>query len=83
MATNLDTAGILGLASITASDTTRLDKAYTGLRAVWIGTAGNLAVDCGQGAVTIPNVPVGILPIPGLQKVMATNTTASNLLIIW
>lgn len=53
-------------------------------RALYIGTSGNLAVIMAEGtaAVTFTNVPAGIFPIQ-VQKVMSTNTTASNIVALY
>lgn len=62
--------------AVTTSDTVFVD--YYGL---YVGTGGDVAVKTSQGAtaVTFKNVPTGtILPLRIVQ-VMATNTTASNL----
>lgn len=62
-------------AAVTASDSTIVN-----FRSLYVGTTGNVAVTMKNGqVVTFPGVPAGmILPIV-VTKVMATNTTASNI----
>lgn len=68
-----------GLASdglaVTASDTTQV-----GFSGLYIGTGGDVAVKgIGGTAVTFKNVPAGtILPIV-VNRVMSTNTTATDI----
>ena len=68
---------------VTASDVTQLPTT----RGLYVGTAGNIAVVMGNGQSASPvvfyNVNAGsILPIQVVQ-VMATNTTASNILALY
>lgn len=64
-----------GLVSITPSDTADIP----GIRALWVGGAGNIAIDAGNGAVTLVGVAAGsLLPIQA-KRVMATNTTADDI----
>jgi hypothetical protein len=71
--------------AITPSNST--DLAPFAYRALWVGTAGNIAVifsndrtNSGAGtAVTITNVQGGTLLPFSVKKVMSTNTTASNI----
>ena len=66
-------------AAVTISDTTT----YEGVRAVWVGGAGNLAVSFGGTAVTFVGVNAGqILPI-GPTKIMSTNTTATSIMVLY
>lgn len=70
-------------AAVTPSDSTT----YTGVRSVWVGTSGDLAVvpalPGGGSAVTFVSVLSGTwLPI-SVQKVMSTNTTASNIVVLY
>lgn len=68
-------------AAVTPSDATTLDPVP---RALYIGTAGNVAVILidDSTAVTFVGVTAGsILPVRP-QKVMATNTTASNIVAV-
>lgn len=65
--------------AITPSDS---DTYTPPLRALWVGTAGNVAVVTMQGTtVTFTNVS-GLLPIACI-KVMSTNTGASGITGIW
>lgn len=68
------------LRTVTPSDST-----VVACQALWVGTAGNVAVlaEGDSAAVTILNVADGtILPI-ACNKVMSTNTTASNIVAIY
>lgn len=53
-------------------------------RAIYVGTAGDVAVHMiGQSApVVFKAVPVGILPIRA-DRVLATGTTASDIVALW
>lgn len=74
-----DTVSARKLVSVTPSDATILPTT----RALWIGVTGNVAVvDADGNTVTIPNVPVGVLPVQ-VTKVMSTNTTATNILAMY
>ncbi len=67
--------GASGGAAVTASDSTDLGR----VRALWVGGAGNLAVQFVDTAttVTITGVPAGtLLPIQ-VNKVMAATTATS------
>tara|TARA_R110000868_G_scaffold317557_1_gene578393 strand:- start:294 stop:536 length:243 start_codon:yes stop_codon:yes gene_type:complete len=64
--------------AVTPSDTTALD-----FQAVYIGVAGNVAISSSDSAtaVTFTGVTAGsILPIKG-KRIMATNTTSTNM--VW
>jgi hypothetical protein len=53
-------------------------------RAVYVGTAGHLAVQMVGGAtVTFQNVPAGALLAIRPRRVLVTGTTASNLVALW
>lgn len=67
-------------AAITPND--GADLAAT-TRAIYVGTAGDLAVILvdDANAVTFANVPVGIIPIRA-RRVLATGTTASDLVAL-
>jgi hypothetical protein len=67
-------------AVITPHDTNDLAAAT---RAIVIGTGGDLEViTVGGETVVLPNVPAGILPLR-VTRVLAGNTTASDLTAIW
>ena len=75
------TAPAHGAQAVTASDATVLP----GARALWIGGDGNVAVRMSGNAaiVTFVGVAAGtILPIQ-VDKVMATNTTATDIIALW
>ena len=64
--------------AVTKSDSTVLD-----FNAVYVGTAGDVAIKHSEAgsAVTYPSVPAGsILPVCGV-RVMSANTTASGM--VW
>ena len=65
--------------AVTPSDTTEL----TGVRGVYVGESGDLAVVMrgGTSPVTLVGVPAGmILPIR-VTKIMATNTSAASIIV--
>lgn len=69
------------LTAVTPSDSTDL----SGARAVYVGTAGDLAVRAkgDDSAVTLPNVPAGaIIPVQ-IDRVMSTGTTASDIVALF
>lgn len=73
------TAPAHGAVAVTPSDSTVIPTT----RSLYIGTTGNLAVVMADGqTVTFNAVPVGILAIQ-VDKVMATNTTASTILALY
>ena len=51
-------------------------------RAIWVGTAGDLAVtdELSVGPTIIPNLTVGWHPLQ-IRKIWATNTAASGIVI--
>ncbi len=64
-------------AAITPSDTTDLTQTT---RALYVGGAGNLRVTLSGGdTVTLMNVPEGALLPLRVRRVLATSTTATNL----
>ena len=70
--------------AVTPNDSTDLANVP---RAIYVGTAGNLVVHMKNGSgtaasVTFSAVPVGVLPIRP-TRVLATGTTASNIVAIW
>lgn len=68
------------IVAITISDAT--DLTATKIKALWVGGAGNVAVIAfnDTAAVTIVGVLAGTLLPISVNKVMATNTTATNIL---
>jgi hypothetical protein len=68
-------------AVVVPSDVTIFDSPT---RALYIGTAGNIAVRMfhGQNTLTILGVVAGILPLR-VDKVMATGTTAAQITALW
>jgi hypothetical protein len=63
-----------GVAAVTPSDSTEV--AFSG---IYVGGAGNVAVETNDGTATFTAVPVGtILPVCAI-KVLSTGTTATNL----
>lgn len=52
-------------------------------RSLYVGTAGDLAVEFVDGSqIVLPNHPVGYAPLT-VRKVLATGTTASNIVRLW
>lgn len=67
--------------AITASDSTE----YIGIRAIYVGGDGDLAVTMrgNSAAVTFAGVVAGtVLPIRAV-KIMSTNTTAANIVALF
>lgn len=82
MSFNRDAAnGGRKLLAVTPNDSTALSGGPC--RALWVGTAGNVAViaDGDSSAVTLVNVS-GLVPIEA-RLVMSTNTTASDIVAIY
>lgn len=72
---------VASAAAVTPSDT----EVLTGVRGLWVGGVGNVAVlfPGASEAVTFTGVPAGsFLPIQAV-KVMATNTTATAILALY
>lgn len=66
-----------GLATITPSDATFFPKPF---RALYVGGAGNLAVQGVDGTVgIIPSVPAGMVVPISVDRVLATGTTATGI----
>ncbi len=80
---NIKTAlySAIGGQAVTASDATT----YNPTRALWVGGAGNVAVQFSSqdSAVTIVGVPAGTLLPVSVTKVMSTNTTATSIVALW
>lgn len=68
--------------AITPSDATIYDPP---LRKLWVGVTGHLAVRLSgmSTAVTLSNVPVGMIDDLRIAQVMATNTTATTMVGFW
>lgn len=68
-------------ATVTPSDSTALANTTSGL---YIGGAGDVAVTMSSGSVvTFKAVPVGTVLKISVNKVMATNTTATNIVALY
>lgn len=68
-----------GAVAVTPSDVTEISVP----RALYIGTTGNLAVRMADGqTITFATVPVGVFPVQ-VDKVMSTNTTATNIIALY
>jgi hypothetical protein len=67
-----------------AKAVTPSDDTVVGAISLYIGGTGNVAVVLKEGdaAVTFNSVPVGILRVSA-YKVMATNTTATNIVALY
>jgi hypothetical protein len=67
--------------AVTKSDSTT----YSPTKAIWVGTAGDLAVIMADddSAVTFEDVAAGSLLPFSVTKVMSTNTTASGIVVTW
>lgn len=67
-------------AAVTPSDSTVL----TATRALWVGGAGDVAVEMtGGSVVTLAAVPAGSLLPLRCAKVRATGTTATSIVALW
>lgn len=68
------------LLAVTASDSTQVN-----CRALYVGSAGNVAITAmgDIAAVTLSAVPAGTLLPIACKLVMATNTTATNLVALF
>ncbi len=68
--------------AVTPSDTVPLT---TPTRGLYVGTTGNLTVimNLGTTPVTFSNIPVGLYDKLSVSQVMATGTTASNIVALW
>lgn len=76
-----DTVPYSGAAAVVPSDSVLLPLLTT--RGLYVGGAGSLAVQMADGmTVTFPAVAVGVLPLQ-VDKVLATGTTATNLLALY
>jgi hypothetical protein len=74
-----DTVSAHGAATVTPSDATVLQN----VRALFVGTAGNLNVKTADGqTVLFTNVGAGIFPVQ-VTQVLATSTTASNIVALY
>jgi hypothetical protein len=68
-------------AAITPNDTTDLG---TVCRGIYVGGAGDLAViTAGGDTVTLTAVAVGVVYPLRVSRVLATGTTATNLVAVW
>lgn len=69
--------------AVNAIALTPSDVAVQPFSALYIGTTGNVAILPNNSVVpiTFNAVAVGFFPVSG-QKVMATNTTASNIVLL-
>jgi len=65
--------------AVTTSDSTVIRTA----RSLYVGVSGDVAVRTALGStVTFKSVPIGILPVQ-VDKVLATGTTATNILALY
>jgi hypothetical protein len=71
------------LASITPNDSTDLPQGTC--TAIWVGNGGDIAIRCHPmgSAVTLLNVPGGYQLNVEAERVMATGTTATNLVAMY
>lgn len=79
MPVDINTAVATKLRAVTPSDSTVVN-----CQALFVGVTGNVAITAegDTAAVTLTNVPVGLLPI-ACSKVMSTNTTASGIVALY
>lgn len=70
----------VGAAAVTPNDSTGIDVT----RSLYVGTAGNVAVEMKDGTeVTFTNVQDGSLLPLRVSKVKSTNTTATNIIALY
>jgi hypothetical protein len=62
---------------ITPSDV--IDLTSKNFRGIYVGGAGNLAVDFGAGSFVVPVFAGSSLPMLGVKRVLATGTTATSI----
>lgn len=74
-------APAMGVSTITPSDSVDLPSPCRG---IWVGVAGDITLDgvIAGTAVTLHNVPIGILPIAA-TRVYATGTDATYLVALF
>ena len=73
--------GQLSAAAITPSDSTVLPKQTRG---IYVGGAGNVAVTMADGSTATFNaIAVGVVHLLSVTKVMATGTTATNIVALY
>lgn len=67
-----------------AATVTKSDSTIVNCDAVYVGGTGNVAVLTAKGTtITFPSVPAGaLLPIK-CQKIMSTNTTATDMVALF
>ena len=69
-------------AAVTPDDDADLDRIATS--AVWVGTTGNMSVVMsGGGSVTFNAIPAGTELRIRVDRINATNTTASNIVALY
>ena len=76
--------------SITPSDTDAITNVIGNATrhngcSLFVGTGGDIALENGEGdSVVFKNIPGGMfLPVKGVQKVLATGTTATDIVALW
>lgn len=75
-----DTAPGQDALAVTPSDTGAISQC----RALYVGGAGNLRVTTARGTDLVFNgVPAGMLLPISVQRVWATNTTATNIVVLF
>lgn len=76
----LDSPALHG-AAVSPSDTTPL---ATDSRSLWVGTGGDITLMTSGGeTIQLKNVPAGSLLPVRTHQVMATGTSASNIVALW
>jgi hypothetical protein len=77
-------SGVFGYRNAAAVTPADASDVTSQARALYIGTAGNLAVQMPNGqTVTFIAVPAGtLLPIT-VNRVLSTNTTCGNIIELW
>ena len=76
---DFNTAPAWGAAAVTKSDSTT----FTRTRGLYVGGAGDVALDVGGTVVTFVGVPAGALLPVSFLRVMSTNTTATSMVALY
>jgi hypothetical protein len=68
-------------AAVTPHDSTNLS---TTTRALWVGGAGDVAVEMlGSGTIVLAGIPAGTLLPIRVTRVNSTNTDATDIVALW
>lgn len=75
-------AGYMKAIAVTPSDTTDLVNGHT--KAIFIGTAGTLAVVMSDGGtITFTGLSAGVIHLLSVARIKTTGTTATNIVALY